>query len=542
MIGRNKRLIGKFSEPGHFLLLLIYSHLHAMFTLQSDTRWSKFVWLLVAVIFIADLLLPRQFNIVFAYLLAHFMAIFFKEKGDVFLLAVVTTTLTIISVFFRPLDAPVEQILFERIPPVLSFWAAAFFVMRFMVLRETEQQQEGRFKALFEYATSGILMTNRKGLIVTANPALEKLFGYNIGELSGQTIEKLIPTRLSESHVEHREHFHANPRPRSMGMGLNLSGLRKDGSEFSVEVSLSPFKNREGDFVVAFVIDNTFRKNYEDSIIRQKSELAQLSEALQQSNESLENKVVERTHELERTKNDLAVALDKERELGELKSRFVSMASHEFRTPLTSVLSSAGLILQYADRQEIGNIKKHGERIKNAVNGLNTILTEFLSLGRLEEGRTQVKMEEINISDCIDDVHAEMKNLFKNGQQLIFEQKGGDIARLDSGLLKNILINLVSNAVKYSPEGSTILLHSTIGDDGICIRVRDQGIGIPESEQKHLFDRFFRATNATNIQGTGLGLYIVQRYAEMMNGEVGFTSEVEKGSEFWVKFPGENKK
>ncbi|MBK8424731.1 MAG: HAMP domain-containing histidine kinase [Lewinellaceae bacterium] len=238
-------------------------------------------------------------------------------------------------------------------------------------------------------------------------------------------------------------------------------------------------------------------------------------------------------------KNDLAAALDKERELGELKSRFVSMASHEFRTPLTSVLSSAGLILQYADRQDIGNIKKHGERIKSAVNSLNTILTEFLSLGRLEEGKTQVKMEEINISDCIDDVCTEMKNLFKDGQQLIFEQEGGDVARLDSGLLKNILINLVSNAVKYSPEGATILLRSKIGDDGICISVRDQGIGIPESEQKHLFDRFFRATNATNIQGTGLGLYIVQRYAEMMNGEVGFTSEVEKGSEFWVKFPGE---
>lgn len=510
-----------------------------MFTLQSDARWAKFVWLLVAVIFIADLLLPRQFNIVFAYLLAHFMAIFFKEKGDVFLLAVATTTLTIIAVFFKTLDAPVEQILFERIPPVVSFWAAAFFVVHYMVLRETEQQQEGKFKALFEYATSGILMTNRKGLIVTANPALEKLFGYNTGELSGQTIEKLIPTRLAEKHVEHREHFHANPHPRSMGTGLNLSGLRKDGSEFPVEVSLSPFKNREGDFVVAFVVDNTFRKNYEDSIIRQKSELAQLSEALQQSNESLENKVAERTHELEQTKNDLAAALDKERELGELKSRFVSMASHEFRTPLTSVLSSAGLILQYADRQDIGNIKKHGERIKSAVNSLNTILTEFLSLGRLEEGKTQVKMEEINISDCIDDVCTEMKNLFKDGQNLIFEQEGGDVARLDSGLLKNILINLVSNAVKYSPEGATILLRSKIGDDGICISVRDQGIGIPESEQKHLFDRFFRATNATNIQGTGLGLYIVQRYAEMMNGEVGFTSEVEKGSEFWVKFPGE---
>lgn len=507
-----------------------------MFTLQSDSRWSKFVWLLVAAIFIADLLLPRQFNIVFAYLLAHFMAIFFKEKGDVFLLAVATTTLTVVAIFIKPQEALLDEILLERIPPIVSFWAAAFFVVRFIALREVEQQQEGRFKALFEYATSGILMTNRKGIIVTANPALENLFGYASGELSGHPIEKLIPKRLAQHHVQHRDNYHGNPHPRSMGIGLNLSGLRKNGEEFPVEVSLSPFKSREGDFVVAFVIDNTIRKNYEDSIIRQKLELAKLSEALQQSNEGLENKVADRTHELEQAKNDLAVALENERELGELKSRFVSMASHEFRTPLTSVLSSAGLILQYADRQDIANVKKHADRIKNAVNGLNTILTEFLSLGRLEEGRTQAKLEEINLPSCIEEVHQEMKNLFKNGQKLICRHEGPEIARLDSGLIKNILINLVSNAVKYSPEKSSITVESKIGPEGVRISVRDEGIGIPESEQKHLFDRFFRATNATNIQGTGLGLYIVQRYSEMMNGEVGFTSEVEKGSEFWVRF------
>ena len=212
------------------------------------------------------------------------------------------------------------------------------------------------------------------------------------------------------------------------------------------------------------------------------------------------------------------------------------MASHEFRTPLTSVLSSAGLILQYADRQDIPNVKKHADRIKNAVNGLNTILTEFLSLGRLEEGRTQAKLEEINLPNCIEEVHLEMKNLFKSGQKLVCLHEGPELAKLDGGLLKNILINLVSNAVKYSPEDSPITVESKIGPDGVRISVRDQGMGIPESEQKHLFDRFFRATNATNIQGTGLGLYIVQRYSEMMNGEVGFTSEVEKGSEFWVRF------
>lgn len=508
-----------------------------MFTLQSDTRWSKLVWLLVVAVFIGDLLLPKQFNIVFAYLLAHFMAIFFKEKGDVFLLAVITTTLTILAVFFKPREAPLEEILFERFPPIVSFWAAAFFVVRYINLRETEQQQEGRFKALFEYATNGILMTTRRGNIVMANPALEKLFGYGSGELTDLPVEKLIPRRFAEHHVENRAHFHQNPHPRNMGTGLNLSGLRKDGSEFPVEVSLSPFKNREGEFVVAFVVDNTYRKGYEDSIIMQKLELATLSEALQQSNEGLENKVAERTQQLEKAKDELATALDKERELGELKSRFVSMASHEFRTPLTSVLSSAGLVQQYADRQDIPSVKKHADRIKNAVNGLNTILTEFLSLGRLEEGRIQATLEEIDIPANIEELHNEMKNLFKNGQTWEYTHEGERKTMLDGGLLKNILINLISNAMKYSPENAPIMVHSRIDSAGVFISVRDKGVGIPENEQKHLFGRFFRATNATNIQGTGLGLYIVQRYAEMMNGEVGFTSAVEEGSEFWVKFP-----
>jgi len=507
-----------------------------MRTLNSNSRLARLIWLLVSAVFMADLLLPPQFDIVFAYLLAHFLAIFFREKSDVLLLAVVTTTLTVVAAVFKPHELPLQQILLERLPPIVSFWAAAFFVVRFIALREVEQQQEGRFEALFRYATSGILLTNRQGEIVMANPAAERLFFYNDGEMLGKPVETLIPKRFSHKHEEHRQHFHQAPRPRSMGIGLDLYGLRKDGTEFPVEVSLSPFKNSEGEFIVAFIVDNTYRKNYESSILKQKQELASLTEALQNLNESLETKVADRTRELEQAKNELSVNLDKERELGELKSRFVSMASHEFRTPLTSVLSSAGLIGQYADRGDCANVKKHAERIKNAVNGLNTILTEFLSLGRLEEGHIQPKPEPINLPECVENVHLELKNIFKNGQALQYTHNGQTAVRLDGGLLKNILINLISNAIKYSPENSNIVVHSTADDKTIRISIRDQGIGIPYADQKHLFDRFFRATNATNFQGTGLGLYIVQRYAEMMNGKVGFSSEVEKGSEFWVEF------
>lgn len=507
-----------------------------MFTFRSDTNWSRLIWLLVAAVFAADLVLPPQFDIVFAYLLAHFLAIFFKEKSDVLLLAVVTTTLTVIGTVLRPHEVPMQQIMLERMPPILSFWAAAFFVVRFIMLREKESLQEEKFVALFKFATSGILLTNQQGKILMANPAAEQLFGYQSSEMLDKPVEILIPSRLERRHKEYREHFHQSPQPRSMGIGMDLKGLKKDGTEFPVEVSLSPFKSSEGLFVVAFVVDNTYRKNYENSILQQRQELAALTEALQELNEGLESKVAKRTAELEQAKNELAAALDKERELGELKSRFVSMASHEFRTPLTSVLSSAGLAAQYAERQDFESVKKHAERIKNAVNGLNTILTEFLSLGRLEEGKVAVNWEEADLVECVAEVHEGLRNLFKPGQTFEHLHTGPATTRIDCALSKNILINLISNAIKYSPEGAPIVVETIVSEKTTHLSVRDRGIGIPEAEQKHLFDRFFRASNAANsTQGTGLGLYIVQRYAEMMGGTVGFESS-EAGSVFWVEF------
>jgi signal transduction histidine kinase len=158
-------------------------------------------------------------------------------------------------------------------------------------------------------------------------------------------------------------------------------------------------------------------------------------------------------------------------------------------------------------------------------------------LGRLEEGRVSVNAQEANLSECVEEVHESLKNLFKSGQTFEHRHTGDLTTLIDCNLGKNILINLISNAIKYSPEGVPILVETSIGEKNVRISVRDRGMGIPEADQKHLFGRFFRASNATNTtQGTGLGLYIVQRYAEMMGGTVGFESAVEEGSMFWVEF------
>jgi PAS domain S-box-containing protein len=504
---------------------------------RSNTHLSRLAWLVAASVFIVALLAPPQIELTFLFLGVVFLAIFFKEKSDALLMAVVVTTMIVLACAFNPGDKTFPEKLMDRLPEIFACWAATYFVIRFMLLREAESAQEGKFSALFQYASSGIFLTDDKGQIVLANPAVETLFGYQSGEMTGKHVEDLIPARYKQTHIKHRDNYNANPHARTMGTGLDLLGLKADGTEFPVEVSLSPFKKGKDKFVVAFVIDNTYRKQYERSILEQKEVLAALSHELQDLNEQLEHKVIQRTLELEAAKNELAQLLSKERELGELKTRFVSMASHEFRTPLSTVLSSASLIATYADKSDFPNIKKHTERIKNAVNGLNTILTEFLSLGRLEEGRIQPNIAKLNLPECINEVTSELRILFRSGQTLDYQHTGPDETDLDAGLLRNILINLISNAIKYSSENTEIKLRSEITPEYIRISVRDKGIGIPLDEQKHLFTRFFRATNATNITGTGLGMYIVKRYVDMLNGEISFSSAPEEGTEFVVQFP-----
>jgi len=509
-----------------------------MVSFSSNIHWTRAAWLSAGLVFVVNWLLPMGVDLSVFYLFPIFLSIYFKEKSDVFLLAVVVTTLSILFLFLRPVSEMdmFRSALLNNIPLLMSIWIAAFLVIRFIDFREAEENQEQKFKAIFEYATNGMVLTDNKGEIIMANPSFERIFGYESGELIGQKIETLLPDRLRHKHQALREGYHTDPKPRTMGTGLDLYGKKKSGEQFPVEVSLSPFSSNHQAFIVAFVIDNTNRKNYENDIIRQKQELTDLTEALGELNGQLEFKVEERTKELEIARDELRSALEKEKELGELKSRFVSMASHEFRTPLSAILSSASLISSYLERGEYGNIKKHAERIKNAVNGLNTILTEFLSLGRLEEGRITANPAPMNVPEQVKEVYVELKTLFRAGQVLDYQHEGPELVQLDTSIFRNILINLISNAIKYSGEGSTVWMKTRSEHDKLWLSIRDEGIGIPTEDQKHLFTRFFRATNATNIHGTGLGLYIVNRYVQMMNGEIQFVSVPEKGTEFMLEF------
>jgi signal transduction histidine kinase len=180
---------------------------------------------------------------------------------------------------------------------------------------------------------------------------------------------------------------------------------------------------------------------------------------------------------------------------------------------------------------------KHINRIKNAVSGLTEILNDFLSLGKLEEGKVALQPVEFNSGEFVDELVIEMQFLVKSGQSIRFHSEGSPVVILDRTLLRNILINLISNAIKFSPENSPIEIALRQEGAFLEIEVRDHGMGIPEEDQKHLFDRFFRGKNVSNIQGTGLGLNIVLKYLELLNGFISFESKLEVGTVFYLRIP-----
>jgi PAS domain S-box-containing protein len=393
-------------------------------------------------------------------------------------------------------------------------------------------KMEGKegIEALFLYATEGILVTDEKGEITRINPAAEKLFRYGEGELIGKRVEQLVPRKYARSHETHRENYADDPHARRMGVGRDLFGLRKDGTEFPVEISLSPYITPEGrKHTIAFIVDITHRKQAEAHL---KNYSADLEKQVQNRTLILQEAI----DELEQTKKELHVALERERELSDLKSRFVSMASHEFRTPLATIMSSLSLVTKYGEQNEKEKQNKHIQRIKASINSLTDILNDFLSVSKLEEGKVTIDAEPFNMKEFMAEMAAEMQAIARSGQKIIQSHAGDETVVLDRKLLRNILFNLLSNAIKFSGENSTIELHSELKSGRLKIMVKDQGIGISKADQEHLFERFFRGRNATYIQGTGLGLNIVSKYIELMDGAIDFESVENKGTTFTLLF------
>lgn len=385
--------------------------------------------------------------------------------------------------------------------------------------------------AIIDNAIDGIITINERGIVETINPSACKLFGYEPDEVIGKNISILMPPPDRTRHDEYIERYQHTGRAHIIGIGREVQGLRKDGSVFPFRLGVSEVQYSGRKIYTGFIHDLSREKEAEE---RLKEYAGQLEEQVAERTQSLRETV----DALQHAKEEVSQSLEKEKELSQLKSRFVSMASHEFRTPLSSIQLSAVLIEKYAQPFENANITKHIGKIKNSVGNLTGILNDFLSLERLEAGKTEAVFTPFNIVKFAEEITEEMQLIAKQNQHIIYQHTGtASMVTLDQSLLKNCIINLISNAIKYSGENTFIEFNTELTPESLTIVVKDNGIGIPDSDQKHLFEAFFRAHNTGNIPGTGLGLNIVTRYAGLMNGNIQFESKVNQGTSFTLSFP-----
>ncbi len=386
-------------------------------------------------------------------------------------------------------------------------------------------------KAIIDNAIDGIITINGRGIVETINPSACKLFLYTPKEVIGNNISMLMPAPYKSEHDEYIARYQQTREPHIIGIGREVTGLRKDGTTFPFRLGVSEVEFAERKIFTGFIHDLSREKEAEEQL---KEYAAHLEDLVESRTSSLRELVLA----LEQAKEEVSSSLVKEKELGQLKSRFVSMASHEFRTPLSAVQLSASLIEKYAQPYDNEHIRKHVAKIKGSVGILTGILNDFLSLEKLEAGRVEVSCSSFDLVKFSEEITEELQLVAKQNQSIIYQHTGiASQVDLDQNLLRHCVTNLIANAIKYSGENTFIEFNTDISSKRCVITIRDNGIGIPEADQKHLFEAFFRAHNTGNIPGTGLGLNIVARYVGLMNGQVDFKSNVNQGTLFTMTFP-----
>ena len=402
-------------------------------------------------------------------------------------------------------------------------------------------ENEFVFNVLFEAVSEGVVVVDENQVIVATNVAAEQMFGYTKDELITQHLNILIPPNYHAAHSLHGGYydtFYKQSSARQMGENKDLFAAHKNGTKFPVEVGLNPFKIRNKKFVMSIIIDTTNRKKAEAKIL--------------ELNTLLEEKISVRTIELNKTvsnlkeeiekrvkaESKLRKALKKEKELNELKTKFLSLVSHEFKTPLSGILNASILIGKYTQSETQEKRDKHLLTIKNKVYYLNGILNDFLSIERLESGKVKYKLTNFKLSKVVNEVVYSANMMLKSGQRINYPLNIDNLTIYqDEKIVELVLFNLLHNAIKYSPENTTIDFKIKSNTKGFIFEIKDEGIGIPYEDQKHIFERYFRAENALTNEGTGIGLNIVKGHLESLGGTIEFKSVKNEGTIFIVTLP-----
>ena len=401
------------------------------------------------------------------------------------------------------------------------------------------------FEKLFNNIPEGLLIVNDNQQIVLLNSSIETLFGYKKDELISQPFNTLIPEKFHSVTSKYFETYIKSSNSDNLLSFFNSLVINKYNKTFIVEIKLSTFKIDGKSNIIALISEISSRKKSEK---RTTMLNAQLEGIVKQRTKQLSNtintlKELNKNYELEikkRIEGELKIkaSLKKEKELNELKTKFLSMVSHEFKTPLSGILTSTMLLKKYNLSEQQEKRDKHINTIANKVHYLNNIINDFLSIERINTNNVVYKFSTFNLSKIVNEVVYNANMLLKRGQKINIPRNTDEfILYQDEMFLELALSNLINNAVKYSSENSTIDIAIKTKNKNIEFKISDDGIGIPKKDQKFIFNRYFRAENALNSQGTGIGLNIVKSHLENLGGSIQFTSIENQGSTFTFDLP-----
>jgi PAS domain S-box-containing protein len=378
---------------------------------------------------------------------------------------------------------------------------------------------EKRFRELLEAAPDAIMQVDAEGRIILLNRVTEDMFGYSRDELMGQPVEVLIPQELHARHAEHRAHYRQNPMTRTMGSGLALEGIRKDGSRFPVEISLSPSSTEEGFRVTAIIRDTTERRTAEERLRRVREDYTQ--------------QLAEANAELEMTNRELERA-------NRLKSEFLASMSHELRTPLHTIIGFSELLSEELEGPLNEKQKRFVQHIHTDSLHLLELINDVLDISKIEADRLELRPEAFDLTALVAESLASVRSLAEaKSHKLETALDVPTALEADRLRIKQVLVNLLSNAIKFTPEGGRIRLEARVQESFVVVSVIDTGVGIPAEEHESIFDKFHQvgATTKGVREGTGLGLAITKRLVEQHGGSISVKSQPQQGSTFLFTLP-----